>query len=74
MRKPRYTVYNTSLRKYLETSVMPGGDPSATVTTWTSHPERALKFSGAKGARAMVARLGGYSEFVVKNAKGEIIA
>ena len=69
----RYTVYNTALRRYLESASMPDGDPRAIVTKWTGHPERALRFPGVKSALGMVARLGNYSEFVVKNERGEIV-
>ena len=70
----RYTVYNTAMRRYLARATMPLGDQSEMVTEWTKHQERAQKFPGKKSAEAMVRKLGSYSEFVVKNARGEIIA
>lgn len=44
------------------------------VTEWTRRVENAQDFPGKKSAEAMVRKLGGYSELVVKNGKGEIIA
>ena len=69
----KYTVYNTVLRKYLERATQPLGCESELVTEWTRHRERAQGFPGKKSAETMVRRLGSYSEFVVKNGKGEII-
>lgn len=73
MTRKRYTVYDTSMRKYLESAVLPDGDPRHLHTEWTRRPERALKFPGVKSARGMVAKLGSYSEFVVKNDRGDVI-
>ena len=43
------------------------------VTEWTKDPEQAARFQGAKTAAVVVRLLGNYSNFVVKNAKGEVI-
>ena len=74
MTRKRYTVYNTELRKYLHSATLPDGDPRSMLSTWTSRPEKALRFPGIKSARGMVAKLGNYGEYVVKNDRGEIIA
>lgn len=74
MTRKRYTVYNTELRKYLESATLPDGDPRYIHTEWTRNPLKAMKFPGIKSARGMVAKLGSYGEFVVKNDRGEIIA
>lgn len=73
-RRMRYTVYDTGQKKYLRLATQPLGSESKLVTEWTRHVEREQGFPGKKSAEAMVRRLGGYSEFVVKNARGEIIA
>ena len=70
----KYTVYNTAMHRYLARATQPLGLESELVTEWTSKVERAQGFSGKKSAEAMVRKLGSFSEFVVKNAKGEIIA
>ena len=73
MTQLRYTVYDTMRREYLERITAPTGDNRAVVTEWTKDPERAAKFPGVKSAAAVVRVLGSYSQFVVKNAKGEVI-
>lgn len=72
--KMKYTVYNTVLRKYLQLATQPMGCEDQLVTEWTRHAERAQGFPGKKSAEAMVRKLGGYSEFVVKNGSGEVVA
>lgn len=74
MPKMKYTVYNTELRRYLKRVTQPLGCASEVVTEWTRRVEMAQGFPGKKSAEAMVRRLGGYSELVVKNSRGEIIA
>ena len=74
MPKMKYTVYNTEIRKYLKRAIQPLGCESELVTEWTRRVENAQGFPGKKSAEAMVRRLGSYSELVVKNGKGEIIA
>ncbi len=73
-RKLRYTVYDTARHVWLREAIMPTGVGSAMVTTWTQRPERAQRFPGIKSAMAMVRKLGSYSQFVVKNEKGDIVA
>lgn len=70
----KYTVYNTEIHKYLRRATLPLGCENEIVTEWTSRVEKAQGFPGKKSAEAMVRKLGSFSEFVVKNAKGEIIA
>ena len=74
MTQPRYTVYDTEKREYLQRITAPTGDHAAVVTEWTKDPEKAARFPGVKSASAVVRMLGCYSQFVVKNAKGEVIA
>lgn len=74
MTQPRYTVYDTERREYLEQITNPTGEAGAIVTEWTKKTDRAAKFPGVKSASAVVRLLGSYSQFVVKNAKGDIIA
>lgn len=69
----RYTVYDTSRRMYLRRIERPTGSPDAIVTDWTRDPTEAARFPGVRTAMAVVRMLGSYSEFVVKNARGEII-
>lgn len=74
MTQPRYTVYDTRRREYLLRITAPTGNrETAVVTEWTKDPEQAARFQGAKTAAAVVRMLGNYSQFVVKNAKGEVI-
>lgn len=73
-RRMRYTVYDTARREYLKRAEQPLGSDSELVTDWTRRAENAMRFPGIKSAEAMVAKLGRYSEFVVKNERGEIIA
>lgn len=73
-RRMRYTVYDTGQRKYLRLATQPMGCEDQLVTEWTRHAERAQGFPGKKSAEAMVRKLGGYSEFVVKNGNGEVVA
>lgn len=73
-RKLRYTVCDTARKVYLARMTLPLGDEGASVTEWTKRPEKAQTYRGKKSAEAMVRKLGSYSEFVVKNGKGEIIA
>ena len=72
-RKLRYTVYDTARHVWLREAIMPTGDRSAMVTTWTQRPERAQRFPGIKSADAMLEKLGRFSEFVIVNGKGEIV-
>ena len=73
MTRHRYTVYDTSRREYLRCVELSTGDERGMVTHWTKLPEAAMRFPGVKTAAKMVVRLGSYSEFVVKNEKGEIV-
>ena len=70
----KYTVYDTGRRKYLASATDPLGSGKELVTEWTRKAERAQKFPGKKSAEAMVRKLGSFSEFVVKNSRGELIA
>lgn len=70
----KYTVYDTQKREYLERVETPDQDKDHLVTYWTRDQRKAARFPGRKSAEAVVRMLGSYSEFVVKNAKGEIIA
>lgn len=72
--KMRYTVYDTERREYLRVILRPTDDPGNIVTKWTKSEEDAAHFPGIKSAEAVVRVLGSYSQFVVKNAKGEIVA
>ena len=74
MTTPRYTVYDTEKREYLQRVETPDGDQARIVTYWTRDPAEAARFPGVKSAAAVVRMLGSYSQFAVKNAKGEIIA
>lgn len=74
MTTPRYTVYDTEAGKYLQRATELPGWPGVLATEWTRHRAKAQRFPGVKSARRMVDKLGNYSEFVVKNGKGEIIA
>lgn len=73
-RKLRYGVYDTEQRVWLAKATLPVGDDGAMVTEWTKRDEKALRFPGIKSAMAMVRKLGSYSQFVVKNEKGDIVA
>ena len=70
----KYTVYDTEKREYLRRVETPDGDRARIVTYWARDPAEAARFPGRKSAEAVVRMLGSYSQFVVKNAKGEIIA
>lgn len=69
----RYTVYDTHRRQWLRRIERPTGENHRIVTDWTRDAAEAARFPGARTAAAVVRMLGGYPEFVVKNAKGEII-
>lgn len=71
--KPRYTVYDTDRREYLKRAERPLDRDSELVTDWTRRAENAQRFPGVKSAARMVALLGRYSQFVVKNQRGEIV-
>ena len=73
MTRHRYTVYDTGRHEYLQSVEQPTGDEHSIVTRWTRLPEEAMRFQGVKTAQRMVVRLGSYSEFVIKNEKGEIV-
>ena len=73
MTRHRYTVYDTARHEYLRCVSMPTGDERGIVTHWTRYIENAMKFPGIKTAQKMVNRLGSYSEFVIKNERGEIV-
>ena len=73
MTQPRYTVFDTERRVYLERISAPTGDSRAVVTDWTKRPDKAARFPGVKSAAAVVRMLGSYNQFVIKNAKGEVI-
>ena len=68
-----YTVYDTDRREYLEIMNLPLGDPRQMATKWTRRREEAYRFQSRRAALEIVNRLGNYSEFVVKNEKGEIV-
>ena len=70
----RYTVYDTNARRYLKYAEQPMGTDSELVTDWTRRAENAMRFPGVKSAAAMVAKLGRYNNFVVKNEKGDVVA
>ena len=74
MTRHRYTVYDTARHEYLQRVELPTEDRMGMVTHWTRLPGEALKYQGVKGAQHMLNLLGNYSEFVVKNEKGEIVA
>ena len=74
MPKMKYTVYNTEIHRYLERATQPLGCESELVTVWTRRVELAQGFPGKKSAEAMVRRLGSFSELVVKNGQGGIVA
>ena len=73
-RKLRYGIYDTARHMWLQQAILPTGDGSAMVTEWTQRPEKALRFPGVKSAEAMLEKLGRFSEFVIINGKGEIVA
>ncbi len=73
-RKLRYGVYDTSRKVWLYQMEMPVDGIGAAVTTWTREADKAMRFPGIKSAMAMVRKLGSYSQFVVKNEKGDIVA
>lgn len=70
----RYTVYDTEARKYLKSAEQPLGSGSEIVTDWTRREENAMRFPGVKSAFAMVLKLGGTAQLVVKNERGQIVA
>lgn len=69
----RYFVYDTARREYLEVMNLPLGDPREIVTKWTRRRDEAYRFQSRKGAEKILNRLGNYSEFVIKNERGEIV-
>ena len=71
MPKMKYTVYNTEIRKYLKRATQPlGCEVSAQKGLRASTPAVPPETRGPATAEDA----GRYSEFVVKNGKGEIIA
>lgn len=76
MKKPRYGIYDTYRREYLETLITIRGDDGESVIVGmrgTKDPERALLCVSAKAARNLIRRMGGGAEWKVKNARGEIM-
>ena len=73
MRKQRYKIYDTAMRRFLRDRTVFGDAPETSFTRWTRDPDRALKLPGVKSARAMADRIVGGSAVVI-NAKGEIVA
>ena len=73
MKRRRYTIYDTDRREYLELAELPLGDPRQMSTKWPRGQREAYRFTSIKAAQAMLNRLGNYSEFVIKNERGEIV-
>ena len=73
MRKRRYKIYDTAMRRFLRDATVFGVAPWTTFTRWTRDTDRALKLPGVKSERAMADRIVGGSAVVI-NAKGEIVA
>ena len=73
MQRMRYTVYDTEAHKYLERATQVMGTDEHLHTEWTRRADRAQRFPGRKSAEAMVRKLGGYSQIVIKNSRGEIV-
>ena len=73
MTRHRYTVYDTARHEYLQSVELPNEDRMCLVTHWTKNADEALKYQGVKGAQLMLNLLGSYSEFVIKNERGEIV-
>ena len=72
-RKLRYAIYDTWHKAWLRQATPSDDGRHILATAWTFHPDEALRFPGIKSAMGMVRKLGSYSEFVVKNEKGEIV-
>ena len=72
MAKLRYSVYDTTRKRFLKSVAQYDDGPDSLVTDWTRHNERALRFPGAKSARGMAKRLedANYDGVVVLNARG----
>ena len=68
-----YYVYDTDRREYMELAELPLGDPRHMATKWTRDRAEAYRFQSRKAAVVMLQRLGNYSEFVVKNERGDIV-
>ena len=73
MTRHRYTVYDTARHEYLQSVELPNEDRMCLVTHWTKNVDEALKYQGVKGAMCALNLLGNYSEFVIKNERGEIV-
>lgn len=73
MTRHRYTVYDTDRHEYLRCMTLPAGDERGIVTHWTREVENAMKFPGVKSAQRMLNSLGNYSQFIIKNERGDVV-
>ena len=75
MMKFRYSIYDTTQKKYLSEFHRPVDKLDAAVTNWTRKPQSAMRFPGAKSARCVARWLGENSHggVVVLNARGNMI-
>ena len=76
MRKPRYSIYDTFRREYLQELLLMRTDDGGFAVVGmkgTRDPAEALRFPGIKSAEGVRVRLGAWSELVILNAKGVIV-
>lgn len=75
MQKLRYSIYDTTTKKYLSVFHRPVSEADIAVTNWTRSAARAMKFPGVKSARGVARWLDDNSHggCVVLNARGSIV-
>lgn len=75
MTKLRYTVYDTSQKKFLKSFHRPVDRLDAAVTHWTREPDKAMRFPGTKSARGVAMWLddNSYGGCIVLNARGNAV-
>lgn len=75
MKRLRYSIYDTTQKKYLSEFHRPVDKLDAAVTNWTRKPQYAMRFPGSKSARSVAKWLGENSHggCVVLNARGNMI-
>lgn len=73
-RKLRYAIYDTWHKAWLRQATPSDDGRHILATAWTFHPDEALRFPGIKSADAMLEKLGRFSELVIVNRKGDIVA
>ena len=75
MAKLRYTIFDTTTKKYLSEFHRPVDKLDAAVTNWTRKREQAMKFPGTKSARGVARWLydNSHGGCVVVNARGAVV-